>query len=143
MAYTKRIYNDRLSNLSGAQKFQVGFAIIENIRDLTADGISPVDGQSFTPLKQEYADKVHGGDRTARLRESGQMMQLLDVVSVGDDYIEIGYVGQDIGGVAEGNETGRRGNGIPGGVTGPINPRPFLDSEFDFIESAIDDVEFV
>ena len=133
--YSKKIYHYKFEDMSIADKYSVGYGILEHIRDTVSEGVSPVTGRDFPLLERAYAEEYHSGDRVSTLSRSGYMMINFDVLKVEDDYIEIGWNDKDIAGRAEGNDTGRRGNGKPGGVTGPINPRPFVNvTGTDFVD---------
>lgn len=64
-------------DLQSEVKDAVGEHILNNVIDYLAEGKNPITGGKFKQLSKKYADKFHGGDRTARLKLSGDMQAAL------------------------------------------------------------------
>lgn len=75
-------------------KKEVGDLLIEEILNAVGDGKSPVKGESWKPLKKEYADEFKGGNRTPTMQLYGDLLDSLEVIDYGRDAIKIGHFGE-------------------------------------------------
>jgi hypothetical protein len=91
----------------------IAIDVIEFIRKRTEDGLDK-DGKKFPKYSTQYKKsldfKIAGKSNSVNLRLTGDMMDLLDVLSTQPGKIKIGYEkGDDINGRVEGNRLGSYG----------------------------------
>lgn len=114
------------SRYSDIEKLAIGQDIIDAIFVRTTEKGVYKNGNKFAPYSKEYKNstdfKAAGKSSKVNLTLSGDMLDDLKVLSIGSDYIEIGYdKGSDENGKVEGNRLGTYGNSKPVSA-----PRDFL-----------------
>lgn len=83
-------------------KQDVGDFLKEKILEKVSSGKSPVAGERFSPLDPAYAKKAHGGNRTPRLEDTGDMLDSLDY-KITTKGIDLGIFGSGEGDKADGH----------------------------------------
>ena len=93
----------------------VGQAILDKIVDRTRDDRKSWKGSSFKGYSEEYAESLEGAvagkstGETANLTNSGDMLNLMDIISEGQSTIEIGWTESDEAEKAHGHISGNVG----------------------------------
>ncbi len=104
-------------DLNPEQRELLARKVVQKIKDRTREGIS-ASGRPFKSYSKAYTDsfdfKIAGKSSTVDLSLTGDMVADLDVISLTDSHIVVGYEMdyEDIGKV-HGNVTGEYGNTIP------------------------------
>lgn len=127
--------------LTPQQTQLLGRKIVDLIRERTSEGLGSKD-EPFQGYSKSYKNsldfKIAGKTNTVNLRQTGDMMADLDVLSIEGNTITIGYEMdyEDIGKV-HGNVTGEYGNDSP--VT---KPRNFIGISDSWLEILTEEVLF-
>lgn len=95
------------SGLSESNKETLARNMVDEIKKRSRSGIDRY-GVGFKPYSKEY--KAVSGKSKVDLTETGDMLSELDVISIDDDSITIGYKsGHELEGQVEGNQIGSYG----------------------------------